>query len=338
MSGLPDAPLTYMTKQKEIVVAIDGTGGDRGFLPVVNAVRFALALYPSLKLIIFGPSDLSSALAKASVDAKRYEFRLASQNIPQDEDPKEVLAGYRKSAMRLAVEAVKNGEAHAVVSGGGTGPFVVLCRHILGTIGRVRPALCARMPSGPNHFTLMLDLGANASSSAEDLYDFAILGNAAAKLYQGISDPRIAVLNVGTEAGKGNRLIQEAKELIRADHNLLFEGFVEANRIFCGDCDVIVTDGFTGNVALKAAEGVASIFAKSSGIKRFFAKLACPDWLTPWQYNGSLLLGVNGIAVKSHASAGDEALAVAMVEAAKAAQCDLYELMKEELERTVSKR
>ena len=152
MSGLPDAPLTYMTKQKEIVVAIDGTGGDRGFLPVVNAVRFALALYPSLKLIIFGPSDLSSSLAKADVDAKRYEFRLAPQNIPQDEDPKEVLAGYRKSAMRLAVEAVKNGEAQAVVSGGGTGPFVVLCRHILGTIGRVRPALCARMPSGPVRF------------------------------------------------------------------------------------------------------------------------------------------------------------------------------------------
>ena len=345
MSGLPDAPLTYMTKQKEIVVAIDGTGGDRGFLPVVNAVRFALALYPSLKLIIFGPSDLSSALAKAGVDAKRYEFRLASQNIPQDEDPKEVLAGYRKSAMRLAVEAVKNGEAHAVVSGGGTGPFVVLCRHILGTIGRVRPALCARMPSGPNHFTLMLDLGANASSSAEDLYDFAILGNAAAKLYQGISDPRIAVLNVGTEAGKGNRLIQEAKELIRADHNLLFEGFVEANRIFCGDCDVIVTDGFTGNVALKSTEGTAKLIGsmiKDAVKSSFLAMLGLPfmyfamrkisKTMNPKLYNGAMFVGLNGLSVKSHGGTDAFGFSVAIHNAATLVRQNFVATIKEELE------
>ena len=321
-----------MIKQKEIVVAVDGTGGDRGYLPVVNAARFALALYPALKLIVFGPHDLDSALVKAGVDSKRYEFSLAPQSIPQDEDPKEVLSRYRRSAMRLAVEAVKEGRAHAVVSGGGTGPFVVLCRHILGTIGRLRPALCARMPSGPGHFTLMLDLGANASCTSQDLLDFARLGSIASKYYQGISDPRVAILNVGTEAGKGSRLIQEAKSLIQEDQNLLFEGFVEANRIFCGDCDVIVTDGFTGNVALKAAEGVASLLMKASGIKRFFAKMATPEWLTPWQYNGSILLGVNGIAIKSHASAGDEALAVAMVEAAKAVQCDLYSSIKEEID------
>ncbi len=320
--------------QKKITVALDGTGGDRSGdinRSVVNAVRFALTLYPSLYLIVFGPSELETELKKATIDQHRVDFRLAPQGIPQDETPRAVLQGYRRAAMRLAVQTVVDKEADAVVSGGGTGPLVALSRHLLGTLARLRPALCAKIPGGPGRFSMMLDLGANATSTAGDLYDFARLGTAASRLLLGVSDPRVSVLNVGSEQGKGSALIRHARDLIKADRSLDGEGFVEANRLFCGDTDVIVTDGFTGNVALKAAEGVAHIFAHGPGLKRFFAKMACPDWLQPWQYNGSLLLGVNGVVVKSHASAGEEALAVAMVEAANAASCDLLEGMKETL-------
>lgn len=318
-------------QQQEITVAVDGTGGDRGTANIVNAVRFALALYPKLKLIVFGPSNLEEDLARGRLDMKRVQFVNAAQCIPQDAPVKDVLERYSRSSMRLAVQAVKDGEAQAVVSAGGTGPLVILSRHILGEVSSLRPALCARMPSGPGRFTLMLDLGANAQSTPSDLYDFARLGQAAARINLGIGSPRIRLLNVGTEAGKGSHLVQQARELMEQDKDLGFEGFIEANRIFAGDCDVIVTDGFTGNVALKAAEGVASIFARAPGIKRFFAKLARPEWLLPWQYNGSVLLGVNGVVVKSHASAGDEAMAVAMVEAAKCVQAGLTEALPDEL-------
>lgn len=337
--------------QEPCTVALDGTGGDHlDTRPVVDAVRFALALYPSLNLIIFGGSQLDLDLTKAGVNKKRYEFRLAQQTIPQDEPPRSVLKNFPHSAMVQALECVKNGQAQAMISSGGTGPLVTLARHILGVqhlspakvklknrmgiqarSGAVRPCFAARIPVGQNRFSLMLDLGANATCTPSDLYDFACLGHAAALLSLEREHPRLAVLNVGVELGKGNALVQRTKELLEQDRSLQFTGFIEANRIFNDDADVIVTDGFTGNIALKAAEGVASIYGQSQGMKKFFAKMARPDWLLPWQYNGSVLLGVNGVVVKSHAAAGKEAMAVAMVEAARAAQANLAVKMQESL-------
>ena len=336
---------------EQCTVALDGTGGDHlDTRPVVDAVRFALAMYPSLYLIVFGSSQLELDLTKAGVNKKRFEFRLAQQSIPQDEPPRSVLTNFRHSAMVQALECVKSGQAQAMLSSGGTGPLVTLARHILGVqqlsatkvklksklglcprSGRVRPCFAARIPVGPQRFALMLDLGANATCSAADLYDFACLGHACAQLSLERDHPRLALLNVGVELGKGNALVQRAKDILEQDRSLQFTGFIEANRIFNDDADVIVTDGFTGNVALKAAEGVANIYASSAGMKKFFAKMARPDWLLPWQYNGSVLLGVNGIVVKSHAAAGKEALAVAMVEAARAAQANLAAKMQERL-------
>lgn len=321
-------------KKKSIIVAVDGTGGDsRSTQGIVGAALFALTLYPNLKLIIFGTDKLETDLKKANLPGNRWEFRSAPLIIPQDETPRNVLEGYTNAAMRQAVECVRNKEADAVVSSGGTGPLVTLSRHILGTVGRIRPALCAKMPSGPGRFSLMLDLGANSSCHSSDLYDFALLGRAAAKISLNIEEPRISVLNVGSEQGKGNAIVREARDLIKNNKNLYCEGFIEANRIFTGDTDVIVTDGFTGNVALKAAEGVARIFGHGSGLRRFFARLARPEWLMPWQYNGSLLLGVKGVVVKGHASAAEQSVAVAMVEAARAAQINLAAEIEEELGR-----
>ena len=336
---------------EQCTVALDGTGGDHlDTRPVVDAVRFALAMYPSLYLIVFGSSQLELDLTKAGVNKKRFEFRLAQQSIPQDEPPRSVLTNFRHSAMVQALECVKSGQAQAMLSSGGTGPLVCLARHILGVQhlsaakaklkeklgvpgrgGAVRPCFAARIPVGPQRFALMLDLGANATCTPSDLFDFACLGHACAELSLERPHPRLAVLNVGVELGKGNALVQRTKELLEQDRSLQFTGFIEANRIFNDDADVIVTDGFTGNVALKAAEGVANLYANSAGMKKIFAKMARPDWLLPWQYNGSVLLGVNGIVVKSHAAAGKEALAVAMVEAARAAQSNLASKMQEAL-------
>lgn len=371
-------------KNRRSCVALDGTGGDhQDTRPVVDAVRFAMAMYPQLDLIVFGPAQLEHDLIKAGVPQDRYEFRLAQQRIPQDESPRAVLQNYSHAAMTQAMACVKAGEADSMISGGGTGPLVTLARHMLGvqTLGPkrsalkakmaqelglspaiarfalhsrgvangataeeaqglsfdkaqgapVRPCFAARIPVGSNRFALMLDLGANASCKPWDLYDFACLGQTWAQISLEIDAPRVALLNVGTELGKGNALIQQARAFVSADRSLQFTGFIEGNRVFRDDADVIVTDGFTGNIALKAAEGVADLYAGASGLKRFFGKLARPDWLLPWQYNGSVLLGVNGLVIKSHASAGTEALAVAVVEAARAAQSALATNMQQQL-------
>lgn len=341
------------TATGRICVALDGTGGDsKDTRHVVDAVRFALAMYPALDLIIYGSSQLEQDLKKVIKEQKRYEFRLAQQCIPQDETPRSVLLNYTHSAMYKAVECLKSGEAGAMISGGGTGPLVTIARHVLGVQrlsdkavrlkerlgyetrgGKVRPCFAARIPVAKGRFALMMDLGANATCAPDDLYDFANLGSACASVSLGIDDPRTAILNIGTELGKGSHLVQNAKSLIEQDRAIHFTGFIEANRIFRDDADVIVTDGFTGNVALKAAEGVADIYSGGSGYKRFFSKMARPDWLLPWQYNGSVLLGVNAPVIKSHASAGKEALAVAVVEAARAAERNLSKAMAEALSR-----
>lgn len=335
----------------KIRVALDGTGGDvRDTLPVVEAVRFAMAIYPNLYLLIFGPSQLETDLIKSGVDASRFEFHLAQQAIPQDENPRSVLKRYPHAAMLKAMEAVKEGNAVSMISSGGTGPLVTLARHVFGVqklsantlklkeklgmpvrSGAVRPCFSAKIPVAPNRFALMLDLGANASCTASDLFDFAHLGSACASEYLEISNPRTAILNIGVEQGKGTPLVQKARHYIEHDKSIHSTGFIEANRIFCDDADVIVTDGFSGNIALKAAEGVAELFSKGSGFKKIVAKMARPDWLLPWQYNGSVLLGVNGLVIKSHASAGKEALAVAMVEAARSANSNLAIKVQEHL-------
>ena len=321
-----------MDSKQTVTVALDATGGDLvNPLSVAKAIRFALVLNPDLRIKVYGSQKINVALASEKIDAKRYDFILAPESIPQDEEPRKVIESYSQCAMRKVIEAVSNHEADVAVSSGGTGPLVTLSRHILGVLDNLRPALCAKIPSGPGKYALMLDLGANAQSKSADLYSFAKLGHCAYKVLFNSSSPRVSVLNVGTERNKGSPLVKEARDLIEKDRLLNCLGFVEANQLFTGETDVIVTDGFTGNVALKAAEGVASIFLNAQGMKKFFSKLARPDWLIPWQYNGSLLLGVDGLVVKSHASAGQEAIAVALVQSYNMAKLHIVESIKNEL-------
>ena len=319
-------------KTNPVTIALDGIGGDNcQDRSVINAVSFALNMCRQLHIVVYGPQSLEQELKKSNLDLNRVSFRFAPQSIPQDESPRKVIEEYNNSAMKNGLYAVKNGEAMAFVSAGGTGPLVSLSRHILGSIKDLRPALAAKIPSSMGRFSVMLDLGANALSSAQDLYGFALLGRAYAELCLNIEKPKVAILNVGAERNKGSKTIREVRSLLESDVNVNLKGYIEANKIFQGEADVIVTDGFTGNVALKSAEGVAHIFTHGEGLKRFFAKLAWPNWLIPWQYNGSPLLGVKGIVIKSHASAKDEALACAMVEAVNAVKVSLATKIEEKI-------
>jgi glycerol-3-phosphate acyltransferase PlsX len=317
---------------KHITLALDGTGGDNANAKsMAAAVRFAIVLHPDLKILVFGSQKLKDALDREKMDKDRYEFYSAPECIAQDEDPRKVLEGYRNSAMRKAIEAVADGKASVAISSGGTGPLVVLSRHILGVLPNMRPALCARIPGGKDKFSFMLDLGANAVCNAKDLHSFARLGHAAYKSIYNENSPRVSILNVGTERNKGNAVVRGARDLIEQDKMLNAYGFVEGDRLFTSDADVIVTEGFTGNVALKAAEGVAKLFLDRSGIKGVFSKLARPDWLIPWQYNGSVLLGVKGLVIKGHGSAGADAVGVALHEAYNYASMNLINSIKKEL-------
>ena len=306
-----------------IIIAIDGNGGDNGYRGIAKAVQFALTLNRDLRLRIIGDPAIGQELRALGIDQGSYELVECTRNIPQDAEVLDVLEHYQNSSMYLALRQLADKKVHAVVSSGGTGPLVTISRHLLGSVSRLRPALCAKMPYGPGSYTLMLDLGANARAQARDLHDFALLGAASARNYLGIENPRVALLNVGTEEHKGNDVIRGARDMIREKRAVNYTGFIEADHIFTGQADVIVTDGFSGNIALKAAEGLVGVLANGAGLKKFFAKLARPEWLLPWQYNGSILLGVDGVVIKSHASASTHAMAVAIVEAARCVRMGL---------------
>ena len=293
------------------------------------------------QIYLFGDEKaIAGACDRIGCSSGNFVIVHCPERISFSDHPVMSVSRKSRSSMVRGFEMLASGEIDAFAGTGNTGAMMTACCTKLSLVHGVhRPCISVELPGLSEQRILLLDVGFNAECRPEQYCHFAWLGSVYARSVMGVREPRAALLNIGGESGKGHIIAREAWRLMSDTQDYRFVGNIEPDTLFTTDrTDVVVTDGFTGNVALKAAEGVASIFAKSSGIKRFFAKLACPDWLTPWQYNGSLLLGVNGIAVKSHASAGDEALAVAMVEAAKAAQCDLYGLMKEELERTVSKR
>ena len=317
------------TAAAPVTIALDGNGGDAGYQAIARAAEEVLATLPGVSLTVFGDPDMAALLHRPHLSA-RLRLVPCRQNIPQDAPISAVLRRYRHSSMYLALCALRSREAQAVVSCGGTGPLVALSRHLLGTCG-LRPALCARLPAGPDSFTLMLDMGANAAVSSRDLLDFALMGAAAASLTMQVERPRVSLLNVGTEEHKGSPLVREARDLITAAA-VNYAGFIEARDLFSGCTEVIVTDGFSGNIALKAAEGVVTAYARGHGLRQCFARLAMPRWLLPWRHNGSLLLGVDGVVVKSHAAAPVHGIAAAVKAAAAFAAMEFHGRLRQSLE------
>lgn len=301
-----------------ITLALDTMGGDNAPAIVVFGAKIALDRLPNVKFLFYGDkAKLIPLIKKAKLDMARIEIHHTEEYIPSDMKPSLALRKGRASSMSLAINAVHDEKAQAMVSAGNTGALVALSLFSLRTLPGVdRPAIATIIP-GVNKDTLMLDLGANSESTSRNLVESAFMANIYAKIIMDVPNPSIGLLNIGEEDLKGSARIKETHRILSGSDNLNYYGFVEGDAIRFGEVDVIVTDGFTGNVALKTIEGTAksimtqlSMEAKSSLINRIlagFAKLvAAPILLKfkkridPRRYNGALLLGLNGVCIKSH--------------------------------------
>lgn len=320
-------------------------GGDFGPHCIVPASLNCLAEVPSLHLALVGLSSILEEIVARNpgVDRSRLQIIDADEIIGMDERPTQALRTKPRASMRVALELVRDGQAQACVSAGNTGALMALARQILKTLPGVdRPAMMTAIPTleGP---CLLLDLGANVDCTAEQLYQFAIMGSVAAQSF-GIDQPRVSLLNIGTEEIKGNLQVKTAAGLLQhADIN--YRGFIEGDGVFRGETDVAVCDGFVGNILLKSSEGLAHMVAvrvealfKRSLFSRLVGVLALPLLrqlradLRPAQYNGASFLGLQGIVVKSHGGAGAEGFRSAILRAAQDLEHNLPEQLHSRLE------
>jgi len=292
-------------------------GGDHGLVVTLPAVVQFLAREPDARFVLVGQQAAIEAALPVSLRADpRVTVHHASEVVAMDDAIEVALRRKRDSSMRVAIELVKSGVADAAVSAGNTGALMAISRYVLKTLDGIdRPAIASLMPNSRGGATTMLDLGANVDCTAEHLLQFGIMGSALVSTLEGKARPTVGLLNIGEEVIKGNEVVKQAAELLRAS-NLNFYGNVEGNDIFTGRTDVIVCDGFVGNVALKTSEGLAQMigafireeFTRSLSSK-IVALLASPilsrfkKRVDHRRYNGAALLGLRGVVIKSHGSA-----------------------------------
>lgn len=310
-----------MVAQERAGVAVDVMSGDGGLDTALAAVRRALDADSGLQVDLVGDERrLRASLQPAGLaEGDRVALVAAEQVLPMDAGPSRALRHGSGSSMQVALERVAEGQSAALVSAGNTGALMALSRQVLGMLpGIERPALMAALPAAAGSIWA-LDLGANVGVDAHRLCEFARLGNTTLRVLRDRS-PRIGLLNIGHEPSKGPDVVREAARLIEAEPGLDFAGFVEADQVFAGDVDLVVCDGFAGNVLLKSAEGVARLMFGQlrdelrgwrasllrGGLKRMY------DKLDPSRHNGAPLLGVRGIVIKSHGGACEHGLASAI--------------------------
>lgn len=301
----------------DITVAIDCMGGDYGPHVTVLAALDFLKQNPGTNIVLVGLADVIQAELKAhkAETGPRLRLHPASEVVTMDEPPALALRGKRDSSMRVAVNLVKTGEAQACVSAGNTGALMAISKFVLKTLpGIDRPAICTMLPTTKGH-THMLDLGANVDCAPEHLLQFAIMGATLVSSVEGKERPTVGLLNIGEEEIKGNEVVKQAAELLRASP-VNFHGNVEGSDIYKGTTDVVVCDGFVGNVALKTSEGLAQMMStylrrefRRNPLTRLSALFAMPVLnafkrrVDHREYNGASLLGLRGIVIKSHGSA-----------------------------------
>jgi len=336
LCAIPLTDRTGSRVNRPLTIALDGMGGDIGPDVVVPAaLRVLKTSDDALRLILVGQEDVLSACL-TRLKAKGHPqivIRHASQLVSMDESPAQALRVKKDSSMRVAINLVKQGDADACVSAGNTGALMATSRFVLKTLpGIDRPAICTTLPTVRGHVRV-LDLGANVDSKAEHLLQFAVMGSVLAAV-NGIEHPRVGLLNIGEEDIKGNEQVKEAARLL-AVSDLNYIGFVEGDGIYLDDVDVVVCDGFVGNVALKSSEGVAKLIRyymtqefKRNLLTRLAGLVALPVLrafsrkIDPRRYNGASLLGLPGIVIKSHGGADALAFAnaieVAVLEAQQA--------------------
>jgi glycerol-3-phosphate acyltransferase PlsX len=330
------------------IIAIDAMGGDHGPPVIVPASLDMLARQPELHIILVGDQDiLNQQLSSYRYDNGRLEVHHASQVIGMDESPGLALRSKKDSSMRVAINLVKEGKAQACVSAGNTGALMATARFVLKTLpGIDRPAIISAFPTNnPNKNVRMLDLGANVDSSAESLVQFAIMGSVLASAVDNIKNPSIFLLNIGEEEIKGNELVKQTAQLLSQQTSINYAGYIEGDAIHDGVADVVVCDGFVGNVSLKTMEGAVIFMVqliknafKRNLITKLIGLLAKPvlkpflKRIDPAKYNGASLIGLQGTVIKSHGSAGVAAFANAIKEAMIGAEKNIPERIRHEVE------
>jgi phosphate acyltransferase len=328
-----------------ITLAVDAMGGDHGPSVTIPASINALSKYDQLHIILVGDKELiQTELQKNKYTNTRLSIQHASEVVEMDESPQSALKNKKDSSMRVAINLIKEEKAQACVSAGNTGALMATARYVLKMLpGIDRPAIASSLPSQKGT-TYMLDLGANTDCTAENLLQFAVMGAMLVSSVSGNPKPSVGLLNIGSEDMKGNEVVRQAGELLRRSH-LNFYGNVEGNDIFKGTTDVVVCDGFVGNVALKTAEGIAQLMG------RFLTQEFKRNWITksmafvsllvlnrfkkrldPRRYNGASFLGLKGIVVKSHGGADSYSFYYAIRTAIEESKNNVLENIQKQLE------
>ena len=330
----------------DITIAIDAMGGDHGPHVTVPAALRALKEDSQLTIILVGLEDAIQAelIANKASTGPNLRIYQASEVVLMDETPQSAMKNKKDSSMRVAINLTKTGEANACVSAGNTGALMATARFVLKTLpGIERPAIASALPSEKGS-TYMLDLGANADCTAEQLLQFAVMGAMLVSCVEHKENPSVGLLNIGSEDIKGNEVVKKTSELLRNSH-LNFCGNIEGDDIFKGTTDLVVCDGFVGNVSLKTTEGLAHMMGKfltqefkKSWLTKLMALCAMPvlkafkKRLDPRRYNGASFLGLRGIVVKSHGGADDFAFYHAIHVAIEEARNGVLDRITEQLE------
>jgi len=322
-------------------------GGDHGPPVVVPASLQVLKKYPTINLILVGDRDiLQTQLQCEHYDTSRLTIQHASQRVEMDESPSQALRSKKDSSMRVAINLIKSGDVEACVSAGNTGALMATSRFVLKTLpGIDRPAIISTFPTKTGKNMRLLDLGANVDSSAEHLFQFAIMGSVLASAIDNIKAPKICLLNIGHEDIKGNELVKKTAQLLSQAKAINYAGYIEGDQIYEGEADVIVCDGFVGNVALKVSEGVAIFIRnllKEGYTRNWFTKIAAiismpilkslVKRIDPDRYNGACFIGLPGIVIKSHGGAKIQAFAHAIEEAIMQIEKNIPQLISAEVE------
>ncbi len=332
--------------KNNLVISIDAMGGDNSPQVVIDGLSQAHKRNPDIRFLVFGDEKLINLeMAKYPTLNNVCEIFHTTELVSNDDKPSHVIRK-RETSMYKAVEAVKLGTAQAVVSAGNTGALMAISKMLLKTIQKIhRPAIVSIMPHISGRY-VMLDLGANTECDGINLAEFAIMGNIFAKFALGISSPRVALMNIGAEELKGKTEIHEAANIIKnAALDINFTGYIEPNEIPKGKADVIVADGFSGNIALKSVEGTSQLvmrLLKQSIKQSFLAKLGIVFMLgamkklkgtmDPRLYNGAMFVGLNGLSVKSHGGTDAFGFSIAIENAAKLIRNDFVGSIRKELE------
>ena len=334
---------------ESVTLALDAMGGDDAPSQVIEGMDIARERYPNIQFIVFGDeAKIEPLMRRRSRLADCCEIRHTLDAIADADKPSQALRRGTNSSMRLAIDAVRDGDAQGVVSAGNTGALLAVAKFVLKTLpGITRPAFSSFFPTVKGE-SVMLDLGANIECDADNLVQFAVMGGAFSRAVIGVERPRVALLNVGSEELKGHDALKSAAERLRTVDSpaMEFIGYVEGDDIPAGTADVVVTDGFTGNVALKTAEGTAKLiitFLRGAFRRSLMSRLgyllargaiaALRERIDPRVYNGAMFVGLNGIVVKSHGAADGMGFASAIGVAHDMVHGNISDRIIEELQR-----